>query len=308
MSELRIKLEGDTARLGQVSAADVAQLILGFEKAAAQAAAVVLGKPKTTSGRYRAVIEQAVRFKLVSIEEGSVEPVLKLPDLPPDLGAFDIDVATLGETAIDTLLEAADEHGPQPSHPLVSKALLDIADRLHIGERYEAIVVTEVPNGNRRAARHARIDGSVRTRLQAYVEQAGVMASRPEDLTGVLFEADFEKRTARLRTPTQGAVDISFAPDHDDNIHTALRQKATIRGDVVYDPHTREAKSVRLSEVVRGIEQLALDSGDFWRTRSLDELAEQQGASNPIDPERLYDAEVTDQERDAFMAAIAELD
>jgi len=308
MSRLHIKLEGETAKLGQVSAADVAQLILAVEKAVAQAAAVVLGRPKTTTGRYQGVIEQAVRFRLVSIEEGSVGPVLELPDLPApaDLGAFDFEVSTLGQTALDTLLNVAEDKTPEPSHPLIAKALLDMAEKLHIGERYGAIVFDEAPNGARRG-RQVRVDGSVRARLHAYVEEANVMASRPEDLAGVLFEADFEKRTARLRTPTQGAVDIVFSPEHDDTIQTALRQSSTVRGDVVYDPHTHMAKSVRLTEVLRGIEQLVLDPGEFWRELSFQELAGRQGSGRPVDPESLYDAGATDEERDAFVAAIAEL-
>jgi hypothetical protein len=309
MSELRIKLEGETARLGQVSAADVAQLILGVEKAALQAAAVVLGRPKTTTGRYQGVIEQAVRFRLVSVEEGSVVPVLELPDLPApaDLGGFDIEVSTLGQTALDSLLDVAEDTADQPGYPLIAKALLDVAEKLHVGERYDAIVFDAAPDGARRG-RRVRVDGSVRARLRARVDEANVMASRPEDLSGVLFEADFEKRTARLRTPAQGVVDIVFSPEHDDIIQTALRQSSTVRGDVVYDPHTHMAKSVRLTEVLRGIEQLVLDPGEFWREVSFQELAEHQGSGRPVDPESLYDAEATDEERDAFMTAIAQLD
>ena len=53
---------------------------------------------------------------------------------------------------------------------------------------------------------------------------------------------------------------------------------------------------------------LGLDSAEFWQSRTLDELARLQGAGRPIDPEELYDADATDEERDAFMAAIAVLD
>jgi hypothetical protein len=309
MSELRIKLEGETARLGQVSAADVAQLILGVEKAAAQAAAVVLGRPKTTTGRYQGVIEQAVRFRLVSIEEGSVVPVLELPDLPApaDLGGFDIEVSTLGQTALDSLLNVAEDTAAQPGYPLIAKALLDLTEKLHIGERYEAVVFDAAPGGAR-SGRRVRVDGSVRARLRAQVDEANVVASRPDDLTGVLFEADFEKRTARLRTPAQAVVEIAFAPEHDDTIQMALRQSSTVRGDVVYDRHTHTAKSVRLTEVLRGIEQLVLDPGEFWRELSFQELAEHQGSGRPVDPESLYDSGASDDERDAFMAAIAQPD
>jgi hypothetical protein len=308
MSELRIKLEGKMAKLGEVSAADVAQLILGFEKAVAQAAAVVLGKPKTTTGRYTAVIEQTARLRLISIEEGSVVPVLALPEPPslPDMGELDFEVSTLGQTAVDSVLDAGAGEAHRPVHPLVAKALLEMSERLHIGQRYEAMTLIESRDGTR-PERRVRIDKTVRECLQARVEEANILAVRPDDLTGVLFEADFEKRTARLRTPT-GTVDVSFDAEHDDAIQTALRQSSTVRGDVVYDPQTQSARSVRLNEVVRGIEQLVLDVGAFWRELSLDELAAQQGTGRPIDPERLIDHEASAPERDAFMVAISELD
>jgi hypothetical protein len=308
MSELRIKLEGDTARLGQVPAADVAQLILSFERALAQAAAVVLGKPKTTTGRYKAVIEQAAALRLVAIEEGSVVPVLELPDHVPlaDKDELDFDVATLGHSALDTVLDVAANDAGKPVHPLVAKAVLEMTERLHIGTRYEAMTLIEAPNGSR-AGRQARVDGAARERLHRCVAEAESLATRAEDLTGVLFEADFEKRTARLRTATQGVVEVSFEPEHDDAIHTALRQSSTVRGEVIYDPHTHAAKTVHLQEVVRGIEQLVLDPGVFWRAASFAELAAEQGAGAPIDPASLEDDQASEQEREAFMAAIGEL-
>ncbi|MGO9789283.1 MAG: hypothetical protein ACLP8S_07110 [Solirubrobacteraceae bacterium] len=132
---------------------------------------------------------------------------------------------------------------------------------------------------------------------------------RPDALVGVLVEADFEKRTARLRTATEAGVQVSFDDDLADDIHAALRQQAKFRGEIVCDPHTSVARSVRLRRIERG-EQLVLglDTEEFWRERTFEELARLQGAGQPVDPELLHDAEATDEERDAFMAAIAELE
>jgi len=304
MREFRVKLEGHEAHLGRVPAADVARLLLLLEKAAAQAAAVVLRQPKTTSGRYKGVIEQAVRFRLVAIEEGSVVPVLELPDASP-IGRdppLGFDVVTLGESAIEALLDAA----VHPTDPVVAKALLDVAEGMHIGSRYDAIVL-DVP-GSGQPRRKVKIDARSRKNLRDYVDHAPTPAARPDDLVGVLVEADFERRTARLRTPTEAGVEVTFSEAQADDIQAALRQSSTVRGDVSYDPKTHTAKSVRLTEIVRGIEQLALNPGDFWRELTFDELAEQQGSGRPVDPDELYDDEATDAERDAFMAAIAEFE
>lgn len=52
---------------------------------------------------------------------------------------------------------------------------------------------------------------------------------------------------------------------------------------------------------------LAEANAAFHARPTIAELAERQGVTGPVDVGRLYDAEATDEERDAFMAAIAEL-
>ncbi|HWT92724.1 MAG TPA: hypothetical protein VN238_06990 [Solirubrobacteraceae bacterium] len=51
-----------------------------------------------------------------------------------------------------------------------------------------------------------------------------------------------------------------------------------------------------------------LDPDTFHRELSIAELAERQGVGPLDDPSVLFDVEASDEERDAFMAAIAELD
>jgi hypothetical protein len=304
MREFRVKLEGHQAKLGHVPAADVARLLLLLEKSAAQAAAVVLHQPKTTSGRYKSVIEQAVHFRLVAIEEGSIVPVLELPEPAPIAQGqtLDFDVLTLGEAAIEAIFEAA----VAPTDPVVAKAVLDVADGMHIGERYTAIVF-EVP-ADGRPPRRVKVDGRSRQMLRDYVDGAPKPTPRTDDLLGVLVEADFERRTARLRTPTEAGVEVSFSDEQADEIQAALRQRSSVRGDVLYDPKNHSAKSVRLTEIVSGIEQLVIDPGEFWNELSFDALAKRQGSGRPVDLDELYDAEATDEERDAVMAALAELE
>jgi hypothetical protein len=304
MTQLRIRLEGAQATLGNVSASDFAQLIISVENAAARAASVALGRPKRTTGRYEGVVEQAIDFRLLAVDEGSVVAVLELASADDD-GRLDLDAASLSQTALGLLLDAAarsDHH----THPVVAQALLEVADKLHVGERYEAIVFDVAEAG--RPARQARVDAQVRRTLRDFVAKAATIAMRPDDLSGVLVEADFEKHTARLRTPTEASVDVSFVADQADEIQAALRHQTTARGDVVYDAHTHIAKSVRLTQLVHG-EQLGLDADatEYWARRTLDELAAQQGLGNSVDPASLYNAELSDEEREAFMTAISEL-
>jgi hypothetical protein len=307
MTEIRVHLTGEKAKLGLVPASDVARLIILVEKAAAQAAAVLLGRPKTTTGRYAGVIERAVDFRLIGIEEGSVVPALELPrPSSMDEGMLELEVATLGESALDMLLDAGTDRTAVPPHPIVAKALLDVADGLFIGERYEALKFEVTGEG--RPRRTVTVDAQTRSRLRDYVVSCPPPAFRTDDVVGVLVEADFEKRTARLRTPTEPAVVVDFSEELDDEIQAALRQPTTLRGEVVYDPKTNTARAVHVRELLRG-EQLILgvDPTEFWQALSFEELARRQASGKPVNPEALYDEDATSEERDAYMSALAEL-
>lgn len=303
MTGLRVTLRGDDAQLGRVPVGDVARLVQRLEIAAARAATSVLHQPKTTTGRYRSAIEQAVHFRLRGIETGSVVLELELPEAPFDSDAsLDLEDPQLGRLALESLFAQAE----QPSDPYVAEALLDVADQMAIGEKYDAVDLALTQRGS--AERHASVDSRVRQNLRDYVESDGSPDQREDDVSGVLFEANFERRTAQLRTAAEGSVEVSFDEDHADAIQTALRQRSTLRGEVTYDPTHNTVRRVRLEEIVYGAEQLALDPHDFWRERSFDELAAQQSSGRPVDPVELYDDEASDEERDAFMAVIVGLE
>jgi hypothetical protein len=89
----------------------------------------------------------------------------------------------------------------------------------------------------------------------------------------------------------------------------ALRQQASLRGEVVYDAKSDIAKSVRRQRIERA-EQLVLgvDPEELRRERTFEDLARLQGAGQPANLDALYDADAIDEERDAFMAAISEMD
>ena len=104
-------------------------------------------------------------------------------------------------------------------------------------------------------------------------------------------------------------MQVAFDDDLADDIHAALSSRRSCRARSSTTPDTSVARSVRLRRIERG-EQLVLglDAEEFWRVRTFEELARLQGAGQPVDPDVLYDAEATDEERDAFVAAIAELE
>jgi len=175
-----------------------------------------------------------------------------------------------------------------------------------VGDRYETVTF-EVRRGSG-AITHTRVDARVRQRLRSVVDSAPNAAMRADVVLGVLVEADFEKNTARLRSPARQAVDVSFTDKQADDIQAALRQQATLRGEVAYDPRTPTVQKVLLREVVRGRQLVLhdLDPEEFWQARTFDDLAEAHGTASPLSVDHLY-SEASEDERDAFMAALAEL-
>ena len=300
MSVLRVRLTGPDATLGRVPARDVANLIIEVERAVTRAAAAVANQPKKTRGRYKGTIEQAGRFRLRALEEGSVVPVLELPEQIPtdDQQSLDISTPSLTELALKELMDSAEGHksGLRP----VADALWDFTEAVRVGDRYDGVSFN-LRSANRQE-RTVTIDRSVRERLRPPDAEPSV---REDVLTGILFEADFEKQTAQLRTPQGAAIGVAFSDELADGIQSALRERAGFEGDVVYDTDTMTVRSIRLREIVRGTQlSFGVDERAFWQEPSFADLADAQSSAGEIAAASLHHQGASDQELDAFLAAL----
>jgi len=79
---LSVRLTGDDAQLGRVAAGDVARMLLGIERAVARAAGHVIGRQVKPTGRRGRAIEETTRFRLLSIERGSIVGSSSFPRKP----------------------------------------------------------------------------------------------------------------------------------------------------------------------------------------------------------------------------------
>ena len=295
----RVELRGKNARLGEIPAGDVARLLLGVERVLARQAAHSVGRPAAATGRWETVIANAARVRLAAIEEGSVIPVLDLPDYGVD--GLALEAQTLGEAALEEMIDiVAGQREPAPD---VAAAFVSWADDLGIGARYDSVVIEHTNGAGRR---RVVLDPPARDRFRRTGNRAGPHAVTA--LLGTLVEADFERASARLRTPEGAAVSVSFPTDLADVIEEALRQPAEFAGEVTYDPVTSTATSIRLREVhgARGLWE-RLESEDYWRPQSLAAL-ERAGAVRPVGSAEELRAPGSTEGADleAFFAAIAE--
>jgi len=299
MSKYEVRLVGKTAKLGDVAMVDIARLMLDVQTLVARAAGVAIRRRPKATGRWERTLEEATKLRLVKIKRGSVVLEIQAPHAVPEddeLG-FSVDsLADLGwSVATSALRDVSDEDDPD-----VLVRLLALANDMAIGNRFDAVEFRT--NGEV----IARLDGDRRQGLRAAVERRRDSATPPPAVTGVLFEADFERHSARVRTQDNGVVELVFEEEQAAAIKEALRERSQFRGEVSFDPITNSVKSVRLTEITR-FEQLLLgDDGSqvFWNLLSFDELVVTQGTA-PIESfDDLRDDSLSEDEFEKFVDAL----
>lgn len=298
---LHVVLEGEAAQLDSIPAQDVARLIDGAIRAIARAAELITGRTPGQVGRRGAAIEAATRFRLVGIQAGSVDVILRSPDLAAVEDVLDLEDDRLTELAVAQTLDAV-EGGVGDVDPHLAAALAELGEELGVGSRYSDVRFDL--HDSQHVRRTCRLDASARTRLREVSRRPRLAAATA--VTGTLVEADFEKRTARLRTPNNRSVKVTFTDDNADAIQDALRRKAEFDGVVTYDARTQEALSVEMRSVVRADQtHLALDETGFWANQTVTDLATEQGVGVASRVTDLEGSDIDAKDADAFLVALS---
>ena len=302
-SRFLLRLTGDNARLGELYASDLARMIDGVERAIGRAAAQLAGRAPGTVGRLPKAVADASRLRLTDIREGSLVLELAAPNALSEQEAgeqetLELDDSQLAESAIHTVMAVIS--GSESGFPEAAAALDALAEELDIGERYDALALTEAGD----VTHEAVLDRSARERLSGAAPKR-TRSDDDETLVGTLYEADFERNTARLRTSHGPSVNVRFDDDHAQDIKQALRENSQLQGRMTYNEATSAIVAVDLTEIAPA-KQLALMPGveEFWSRRSLDELAQAQGVGIVESIEMLQDDTISDEEAEAFIAAL----
>ena len=297
-TRLVLRLAGEKARLGEVYVSDLVRLLDGMDRVVGRTASQLAGRAPGTVGPLPQSIARAARLRLSSISEGSLVVEVQVPDAPTDDPQLDLDDAQLGESAVHTALDVLS--GTVAGFPDTVAAWSRLAEDLTIGGRYDALTCT-LPSDS---PREVVLDAPARNRL-ASADRERSIDDKPGELTGVLYEANFEKCTGHLRTPHGRAVRVRFDDDQANEIKGALRENSRLEGQIKYTDKAADVVSVEAIEIVEP-RRLALGTavGDFWTTRSLAELAEEQGVGVVVDIRTIQDDSVSDEEAEAFLAAL----
>lgn len=297
--ELRVTLHGDEAQLGLVRARDIARLITGLESALAASAYAALGKPRrAVAGRHRAAVETSSRLTFRAVAPGSVVAVLALPGPTDDTeGVLDVGVDDLAGAALDRLIASFGLPDDQVDQG-VARTLAELAENLGIGERHDELLLEST-----RSPQKARLDQSARVRMRRLAD--AIPAQQADILVGSLREADFDRRTARLRASSGETVIVAFPPELADAVQQALRSQAQFEGLVTYDAGTALARRVELRQI-SSADALPFDAEEFWRSASIQELADAQRVA-PAELDRVAFSASADELLD-LAGALADLD
>ena len=299
LGSLHVILEGGPAELGSVPAADVAHLIEGSIRSIARAAEVLSGRLPRQVGRRGSTVETATRFILEGIAPGSVAIKLRAPSDSNGNGeGLSLEDDRLIDLAINKTMDSIEGRDPDA---YLADGLAELGEELALGNRYQ-VVRFEFAKINQET-RSVALDHGSTQRLRK--TSSNTPEASANTVGGTLVEADFERMTARLRTPSDRQIKVTFEDNQADDIHEALRQKAELEGVVKYDSTTKEAISVETRSITRTY-RVALDLAeeDFWRNSTVFELAEEQGVVVKDNVSALYDEDASREEVDSFFEAL----
>jgi hypothetical protein len=143
-----------------------------------------------------------------------------------------------------------------------------------------------------------------RTRDQV-LQKIKAPSQRRETVEGVLEMADFkeQERRCRIHPPIGQAVPCTFDAAREEEIYKALRKPVQVTGMATINPNTGRIDELRI-ETVGTVDQLGIGAKDFFKPRSIKELAKLQGIRPVKSPKGFSGGWPTDQDVDTFLEEI----
>jgi hypothetical protein len=281
--------------LGDVPAEDVATFIHQVVRVVARAAGHAVGRPVKDTGRYEAIVKAASKIRIQSITSSSVHlTMLPSPHEVIQLGDnLGLDAESVSERALAIARDAA--HDRAATYPDVANAWVELAERVGVGKRYTRVVVSAA-----RDDRAAVLDVTAIERLRRLADDT-LRGMATDMVRGVLYAANFETLTAKLRNQVGDVVDVDFDIDHAPEIKEALRNPTTISGSATYDRRTNRIATVRLEAIAQPVQLLA---DDFWTDPAIEGLLAGKAVGPLSDPTKMRLAGLNDDEWESFFEAL----
>ncbi len=301
---LTVSMDGPRVGKARLSAAQLAEIIRRTQQALKQVGQVLYGESSAGKGRKKRDIEELCELFLVGWKPGSAVAELEMGEPPAQLNLF----GYIGEESLQAFLNgmgAIAKGSVQPRRlPLgFDEGVLQTCDAL--GKMLDHGIETirfEARNG--KPTSPITFDTPLRERVRGLLGQPVDVSSTAKigrlevlsghgHLTGRLWEADGTRWTCL------------FKSEHLDQLPDAWMHTVKVVGRAEEGKdRTLHVESIIILEDENADARELTGTVRFWKTLSLDELAEEQGISPADDLDEISDLWPQDDDPDDFLAHV----
>lgn len=297
---LTLKVNGPKVRKGRISVPDLIKICSDAQNAVTRQAEALEGRKSLHPGPTTGQIRQECTLELMAIRDGStmLDFSLAKPQLPlPFDDAKSFGTEAVGEVA-ETIRSLGNGNQQQDIDPGVLQSIYGLTSVVESGR------ITSV-NWIAPKSASKKVDGPItKTVRERVASRLSGPSFKVVQIDGVLDMADFSRRERKCRIdPAIGAsVICAFTPDKENAVQALLRQPVRAHGLAKILPHSDKIDSLEIHSI-EPLPSLSLGEGNFFKSLSIEQLADTQGAK-PIMDARTLAGLLTDDEVDGFIAEI----
>ena len=299
---LSLKVRGPGITSGRISVADLVKICQEAQSAVNRQAEALEGRKTIHPGPVADQIRHECMLELIAIRKGSTtldfglaNPQMEFPYA--EMRNFGSDVV---RELADTIRSLGNGNKKSDLDPGVLQSICGLGSVVGAGR------ITELEWISPKSGR-GKLVGALNQKVR---ERAAAQLSSPRfqvtQVDGVLDMADFRRKDRKCRIdPAIGAsVICTFGPEHENDVHTLLRQPVRAVGSARIQPNSGRIDSLEIQKI-EPLPSLSLGEGNFFMTSSIEQLAASQGVKPLRDVSQLSGL-LADDEVDDFIAAIYE--
>ena len=302
---LKVKIEGPGVHRKSISIPDLVKICSGIQSAVhRQAEAMERPTAQTLRrGPITASVQKECTLELVGIVGGSTgllfrysKPQEHLPI--PDAENFGVDVLSKVAQTVRSL--GAKKQSLTDVDPGVLNSLSEL------GEVFEKRAITRISlNVQRHDGKHKLVKAVFNnTVIERIAERVKSPTHTRMTIEGRLEMADFKElgKLCRVHPPIGQSLLCSFEPEYEERIYAALRRPVKLTGIAKLNPNTGRPEELKIEEI-EILDELLLGAKDFFKPRSLQQLADAQGVRPVSNPRELVGGWPPDENIDEFVAS-----
>lgn len=299
---LALKIEGPGVQAGTIPVPYLIRICQAAQDAINRQAEALRGGSSLRPGPKSNEVQEVCTLELTGIEKGSTILPFRFASVQEPLplpGA-----TAFGDDVIRTVVQAIEQLGNGSKKDKFEAGVLDSLKAL--GEVLERGRISKiewiVPAATGKKSISATFDKRVRSRVLHEIKKP---FQRSETIEGMLEMADFkeQERKCRIHPAIGQPILCVFDQKHAETIYRWLRQPVRATGLAKVNAHTGRVDELQIEDL-QPAETLWKAGSDFFASRSLEELAQEQGVKPLGDSKELAGGMPADEDLGAFLEEI----